>query len=170
MDRGGYTCGADVDLSDDVHPNYVRMGSRVKIRTGTKLWGSPEFVLEMGDDIYIGHQNLLLCGAEKLTIGNRVTIAHGVKIHTDTFPNTSPLLQKHYPVTKGPVTVEDDVWVCDNVVVLPNVRIGHGSVVAACSLVREDVQPHTVVGGVPHKVLKELADDRASCATCKAAR
>lgn len=168
MQRGGYTCGTDIDFSEDVHPNFVRMGSRVKIRAGTMLFGSAEKPLVIGDDVYINARCVLQGGADQLTIGNRVSLAIGVVIHTDNGPNTSPLLQKlmPYPHTNAPVTIEDDVWLGDYVVVLPGVTIGHGSVVGAHSLVKTDVAPHTIVGGVPHRVLRELEDDRKNCHVC----
>jgi acetyltransferase-like isoleucine patch superfamily enzyme len=85
-----------------------------------------------------------------------VTLAVGVVIHTDSGPNTSPLLQKSYPITASPVTIEDDVWICDYAVILPGVRIGKGSVVGAHSVVKSDVAPGTVVAGQPARLIKKL--------------
>lgn len=52
-------------------------------------------------------------------------------------------------VTAAPITVDDGVWIGARSVVLPGVTIGKGAVVAAGSVVREDVRPHTLVAGVP---------------------
>jgi galactoside O-acetyltransferase len=54
----------------------------------------------------------------------------------------------------GGIIVQNDVWIASNVVVVPNVTIGEHSVVAACSLVSHDVEPWSVVGGVPAKLIK----------------
>jgi maltose O-acetyltransferase len=156
MQRGGYTCGSEIDLSEDVHPNNVVMGSRVKIRAASILFGSPTKPLKMGDDIYINAKCVLHGGSEQLTIGNRVTMAIGVLIHTDSGPNTSPLLQTHYPIKAAPVTIEDDVWIGDYAIILPGVTIGKGSVVGAHALVKEDVPPGSVVVGQPARVVKTL--------------
>lgn len=48
-----------------------------------------------------------------------------------------------------PVTVEDDVWIGMNCTILPGVTIGRGAIVAAGAVVRSDVAPYTIVGGVP---------------------
>jgi maltose O-acetyltransferase len=156
MKRGGYKAGDDVDLSEDVHPNFVKLGDRVKIRTGTILFGSEREPLVIGDDAYINARCVLHGGAAKLSIGNRVTLAVGVVIHTDSGPNTSPLLQKSYPIVAKPVTIEDDVWIGDYAVILPGVTIGRGSVVGAHSVVKNDVAPGTVVAGQPARVIKKL--------------
>lgn len=156
MQRGGYTCGSDVDLSEDVHPNFVEMGSRVKIRAGTILFGSSERPLKIGDDVYINAKCVLHGGSEKITIGNRVTLAIGVCIHSDSGPNTSPLLQKTYPIKAAPVTIEDDVWIGDYAVIMPGVTIGHGSVVGAHSLVKDSVPPNSVAVGSPARVVKTV--------------
>lgn len=53
-----------------------------------------------------------------------------------------------------PVTIEDDVWIGANVTIMPGVRVGRGSVLAAGAVVVRDVPPLAVVGGVPAKVLR----------------
>jgi acetyltransferase-like isoleucine patch superfamily enzyme len=156
MKRGGYKAGHDFDPSEDVIPNYSVIGDRVKIRTGAILFGSEREPLVIGDDVYINARCVLHGGAARLSIGNRVTLAVGVVIHTDSGPNTSPLLQKSYPITASPVTIEDDVWICDYAVILPGVRIGKGSVVGAHSVVKSDVAPGTVVAGQPARLIKKL--------------
>jgi len=166
MKRGGYSCGADVDLSEDVHPNFVRMGSRVRMRGGTILFGSEARPIAIGDDVYINARCVLHGGAAQLTIGNRVTLAIGVAIHTDSGPNTSPLLQKDFPITAKDVTIEDDVWIGDYAVILPGVTIGHGSVVGAGTVVRTSVPPHTVVVGNPQQVLRVLEKTKHECYAC----
>lgn len=143
----------DVDLSEDVHPNHVAMGSRVKIRAGTILFGSAVAPIRIGDDVYINAKCVLHGGGALLTIGDRVTLAIGVLVHTDSGPNTSPLLRASYPIVASPVTIEDDVWIGDYAVVLPGVTIGKGSVVGAFSLVKEDVPPGSVVAGQPARII-----------------
>ena len=158
MHRGGYTCGTDCDFSESVHPNYAQIGNRVRIRDGVILYGSAQTPVIIGDDVYINARCLLHGGTASLRIGNRVTLACGVVIHTDSGPNTSPLLQKTYPITSGAVTIEDDVWIGTYAVILPGVTIGRGSVIAAHALITRDVPPHSLVGGMPAKVLKTLSE------------
>ncbi len=62
------------------------------------------------------------------------------------------------PPSKKPVTIEDNVFVGGNAVVLEGVKIGKGSVVAAGAVVLEDVPPGLVVAGVPAKVKGRVKD------------
>jgi acetyltransferase-like isoleucine patch superfamily enzyme len=57
-----------------------------------------------------------------------------------------------------PITIEDGCWIGARTTILPGVRIGASSVVAAGSLVAADVPPCKVVGGVPARVLKSLPE------------
>ncbi|MBI3765923.1 MAG: hypothetical protein HY277_05405 [Ignavibacteriales bacterium] len=54
------------------------------------------------------------------------------------------------------VTIEDNVWIGCRSILLKGIRVGTGAVVAAGAVVTKNVPPHTVVGGVPARVLYEL--------------
>lgn len=58
-----------------------------------------------------------------------------------------------------PVTVGNDVWIGANVVILPGVVIGDGAILAAGAVVNKDVEPYTIVGGVPAKQIKKRFSD-----------
>ena len=60
---------------------------------------------------------------------------------------------------KGDTVVGNDVWFGRCCTVLPGVKIGDGAIVAACSVVANDVAPYTVVGGNPAHPLKKRFDD-----------
>lgn len=60
------------------------------------------------------------------------------------------------PPSADPVIVEDDVLIGANAVVLEGVKIGRGAVVAAGSVVVKDVEPYTVVAGIPARVIKKV--------------
>ncbi len=66
------------------------------------------------------------------------------------------------PPSAQPVTIEDDVVIGANAVVLEGVRIGKGSVVAAGAVVIEDVPANSVVAGIPAKVIKTVDDKTKS--------
>jgi acetyltransferase-like isoleucine patch superfamily enzyme len=55
-----------------------------------------------------------------------------------------------------PVVLESNVWVGFDAIVLPGVRIGEGSIVGARSVVREDVEPYTIVAGNPARTVRKI--------------
>ncbi|HET9256717.1 MAG TPA: hypothetical protein VFO16_16175, partial [Pseudonocardiaceae bacterium] len=64
--------------------------------------------------------------------------------------------QTTFPRTGRDVVIEEGVWVASHATVLGPVRIGKHAVVAAGSLVLEDVEPYAVVAGRPAKVIKKI--------------
>lgn len=56
-----------------------------------------------------------------------------------------------------PIVVEKEVWIGCRAVILQGVTVGRGAVVAAGAVVTRDVEPYTVVGGVPAKLIKRIA-------------
>jgi acetyltransferase-like isoleucine patch superfamily enzyme len=65
-------------------------------------------------------------------------------------------LQAHFPSTVAPVVVESGSFLGANVTVLPGVRVGSQSFVAAGSVVTADVPPRTLVAGVPARPLRTI--------------
>jgi acetyltransferase-like isoleucine patch superfamily enzyme len=149
--------GQHVDISEHVSYNNVKTGNNGKIRHFSILFGTKDHPLTIGNDFFIGVQ-CYLNGAAGITMGDRVTLAHGVMIFSDSGPNTSPWLQQHYPITAKPVTIGNDVWIGARAMILPGVTIGDKCVIGAGALVKEDVPPNSVVAGNPAKVIKTLAD------------
>lgn len=89
-------------------------------------------------------------------VGARGTI--GKNVHVGAGSVIAGVLE---PPSKTPVVVEDDVMIGANAVILEGVRIGKGAVVAAGAVVTCDVEPNTVVAGMPARVLKNK-DDQTS--------
>jgi len=118
----------------------------------------------LGKRSYISGPNTTINSAK---IGKYCSIAMGVKLgldeHNYTKVSTHPFLystkfgnftsKKNSTQVKGPVLIEDDVWIGCNAVVLRGVKIGKGAVIAAGCVVTKDVAPYTIVGGVPAKLL-----------------
>lgn len=57
------------------------------------------------------------------------------------------------------IVIENDVWIGCNVILMPGIKIANGAIVAAGSVVTKSVEPYTIVGGVPAKVLKKRFHD-----------
>lgn len=55
-----------------------------------------------------------------------------------------------------PIVIEDKVWIGINSTVLPGVKIGHGAIIGANSVVTKDVAPNTIVAGNPARFIKNI--------------
>jgi acetyltransferase-like isoleucine patch superfamily enzyme len=114
--------------------------------------------LEIADECFLGDECLLDL-AEGIQLERQVTLAERVLVltHTNVGYRDHPL-QLHFPAKAAPVVVEAGAFLGANVTVLPGVRIGARSFVAAGSVVTEDVPTATLVGGVPARVLRAIGD------------
>ena len=89
-----------------------------------------------------------------MTIGDKVRIGLRVNIITNNhvfMDHKRPIMEQGS--TCAPVIIENDVWIGVNVTVLPGVTVGEGSVIGAGAVVTKDVNPYTVVAGVPARKL-----------------
>ncbi|NLP45444.1 MAG: acetyltransferase [Epulopiscium sp.] len=92
-----------------------------------------------------------------LTIGNHVMMGPDVLIYTrnhETKDTHIPMMDQGDGDTKA-VVIEDDVWLGARVIILPGVTIGKGSIIGAGAVVTKDVEPYSVMGGNPAKVIKK---------------
>ncbi len=120
-----------------VETHQIEIGNRVVIRPNSML---------MADN----HARILIC--------DDVLIGAGVHIYVNNhrFDRIDiPIAQQGYYESKD-VVIEDDVWIGANVVILPGVRVGRHSVIAAGSVVTKSVEPYTVYGGVPARKIREI--------------
>jgi acetyltransferase-like isoleucine patch superfamily enzyme len=115
----------------------------------------------IGNSVYIGEDVIIIDDLSdtqfkfNLSIGDRVAISPRVTFVLHTQPNESrivPYVNSH----KGSIIIESDAWIGTGAVILPNVNIGEGAVVGANSVVTKNVDPYTVVGGVPAHKIKEV--------------
>lgn len=146
--RAGAIIYADVTAGMDFqtgHHTLVRekttIGDHVVIGTNTVIDGT----VSIGDFVKI-ESNCYI--PTHTTIGNRVFFGPGVTLTNDRYPLK---LRDEY-VPEGPV-IEDGVTLGGGVVVLPGVRIGHDSLVAAGAVVTKDVLPLSLVRGVPGRAV-----------------
>jgi acetyltransferase-like isoleucine patch superfamily enzyme len=92
-----------------------------------------------------------------IRVGDHVTITSGVRLVTH--DGSCWILREQHPNLQdfGPIVIEDNSFIGVNAVILPHVRIGPNSIVAAGAVVTRDVPPDTVVGGIPAKPLMPVA-------------
>ena len=108
----------------------------------------------IGDHTRIGLHNTII-GPVK--IGSHVNLAQGITVTAlnHNFNDSDKRIDEQ-GVSTNPVTIGNDIWIGANAVILPGVTIGDHSVVAAGAVVTKDVPPHSLVAGVPAKVIKQI--------------
>ncbi len=127
----------------------VDMASKVIIYAGAEIRNPVN--LKIGKGSIIG-DNAILDAREGIEIGANVCFASGVRIWTLQHDYRDPYFACN-PVHYGPVKICDRAWIGPHTIILRNVTIGEGAVVAAGAVVTKDVPPYTVVGGIPAKVI-----------------
>lgn len=103
---------------------------------------------------------------EKLVIGNYISIADNVTFilggnHQTTTISSYPIYSKLITLSpeldarsKGPIVIEDEVWIGFSAIILSGVKIGRGAIIAAGSVVTKDIPAYAIAGGNPAKVIK----------------
>jgi acetyltransferase-like isoleucine patch superfamily enzyme len=163
--------GSYIDQNVYIHaaPSGVEIGAGSYVMHGSVLHvynfrGLPDAGIWIGCNSLIGEMNVLR-GQGGIHIGDRVYTSPMCQLiavnHVFDDPSV-PFIQQG--ITAQGIHVEDDVWLGSGVVVTDGVRIGKGAVVAAGAVVTKDVPPHTVVGGVPAKVIREITIEKARTA------
>jgi len=112
-------------------------------------YGKP---VTIGEDCFI-QQCCTFFGRGGITIGNGVFIGPKVNLITINH-DVNPANRS---ATYGrPIVIEDKVWIGINSTILPGVRIGHGAIIGAQSVVTHDVPPMTIVAGNPARIIKKI--------------
>lgn len=111
-------------------------------------------------NITIGHDTIIgdhcfMDGRAPLKIGNHVGIASQVLIYNDEHNINSP----DYGNSFGPVEIGDYVFIGPRAIILPNIKIGKGAVVAAGAIVTKDIPEFEIWGGVPAKKISDRKID-----------
>lgn len=130
----------------------LHLGKRSVIYGGAEI-RRPEWI-KIGQGTVIGN-NAILDGRMGIEIGDNVNFSTGVWIWTVQHDYKDP----HFKDIGGKVVIGSNSWLSCRVTVLPGVRIGEGAVVAAGAVVTKDVEPYTVVGGVPAKKIGDRPKD-----------
>ncbi|KAF2081152.1 DapH/DapD/GlmU-related protein [Flavobacterium sharifuzzamanii] len=155
------------------YPMYLKGGEYIKIGNnfdcdqrlrldaidnflGEKFY--PEIII--GNNVSI-QKDCHIGAINKIILGDNVLLASKVYIsdHSHGEITKEALLlppSKRKLYSKSPVIIEDNVWLGENVVVLPGVTIGENTVVGANAVVTKSIPKNSVVGGNPARVIREL--------------
>lgn len=164
--------GRDVQIAGRIKIiNYgtILLSNGVKINS--KLSANPishnqcSFYTTSKGKIYIGEQSGLsgctIYSSNSIEIGARVLIGAGTHIY-DTDFHSLQVTQRHggdKNIKTSPVIIEDDTFIGANVTILKGVRIGKGSVVAACSVVTKSIGCNELWGGNPAMLIRDKINE-----------
>lgn len=127
-----------------------------------RIWAKNK--VQIGENFYIGRDSFI---ESDVIIGNNVLWANRVALvgrydhHYQqigvSIRQSSQIRDRDYKWLglNSLTIIEDDVWVGYNSTIMSGVKIGTGSIIAACSLVTKDVEPYSIYAGVPAKKIKD---------------
>jgi acetyltransferase-like isoleucine patch superfamily enzyme len=158
--------GVYLDQNTYLHatPGGIEIGAGTIVMHGAILHvynfrGMPQSCIKIGCDSLVGEYSVIR-GQGGVHIGNRVYTSPFTQIiavnHVFDDPSR-PFVEQG--ITAQGIVIEDDVWLGAGAVITDGVTVGQGAVVAAGAVVTKDVPPHTVVGGVPAKIIKTIDGD-----------
>lgn len=147
--------------------NHISIGTNTDISRNIRItaWGKHDSnlkdpIITIGSDCNIGESNHFtaingITIGDGLLTGSNVLItdnAHGASEFSilSMNPHERPLF------SKGPVTIGKNVWIGNNVCILPNITIGEGVIIGANSVVTHDIPSFTIAAGIPAKVIKTI--------------
>lgn len=149
--------GINISIDKSSNINNVRIGSDTKIAANVNIFGSEQNLLEIGESCYIGPKCLIEGFNAKVVIGSNVSFAQNINLMSGSGPNASPIMQKIFPVIKGPVVIGSHCWIGASVIIMPNVTIGKYSIIAANSFVTKSFGDYSIIGGSPAKLIRNLS-------------
>jgi acetyltransferase-like isoleucine patch superfamily enzyme len=145
-------CGRDgLQLEDGV---LVNRTASLKCKAG---------LMRLGAGTIVG-QNAQIVSLSGVDVGRGVLIASNCVISAGAYPTelTGRFMRSEGAVSKGRITIGDDVWIGTGAMILGGITIGPHAIVAAGAVVTGDVPAGTIVGGVPAKIIRErMPTDRA---------
>lgn len=139
----------------------IKIGNNIRLSGHTSFFGCPFFdkqsTLIIGDNSYIGYATTIAIG-ESVVIGENVKIAANCFIAGYYGHSSNPKERRENVAEKEihDIVIGDNVWIGTNSKIMKNVKIGKNSIVAAGSVVVNDVPENVIVGGNPALILKEV--------------
>jgi acetyltransferase-like isoleucine patch superfamily enzyme len=133
----------------------AEIGKNVVFHFKTEIRGIHK--LKIGKGTIVG-DNALLAAQRGLSIGENVNISSNVSIYSGAHDHRDPNFRST-PQTTRPITIGNRVWIGSNVIILTGVNIGEGAVCCAGCVVTKDVEPYSVVAGIPAKKVNERPRD-----------
>jgi putative colanic acid biosynthesis acetyltransferase WcaF len=135
----------------------IKIGENSRVCSSVTISGNG--TIEIGDNVWIGPQVFLSASTPaSIKIASHCGIAPQTYIATGTHEIDYEGLSSLGPGLNLDVIIEEGAWIGPKVAILPGLTIGKKAIVAAGAVVSKDVAEKTMVGGVPAKFMKNIAD------------
>lgn len=146
---------------------YIEIGEKCGSRPGIRIecidtYRETKFIphLQIGDRVFFNFR-CHIGVVNSVTIGDDVLIGSNVLIidHAHGYNNSRDIETRaadRFLYSKGPIVIENNVWIGENVCILAGVTIGKNSVIGANTVVTKDVLPNCIVVGNPMRIIREL--------------
>jgi phosphonate metabolism protein (transferase hexapeptide repeat family) len=159
---------AETVMDPTVRLREAEIGRRCEILANTRVEYS-----SLGDYSYLGEN----CDVADTVIGKFTAIANAVRIGAPNHPMERPSQHRftycpeYYEASAtrdhaffgdrraARVVIGNDCWIGHGAIILPNVSVGDGAVIAAGAVVSRNVTPYTIVGGVPARPIRKRFSD-----------
>tara|TARA_Y100001970_G_C13896652_1_gene681465 strand:+ start:93 stop:674 length:582 start_codon:yes stop_codon:yes gene_type:complete len=133
----------------------IYFGNDIFIGFNCKLFASNDSKIVIGDK-FSCNANVMINsrGDGEIIIGDNVLIGPNSVLRSSNhnfMDIKSPICEQG--MTTGKIIIENDVWIGSNVVILPDILVGEGSIIAAGAVVTNNVESFSIVGGVPAKLI-----------------
>jgi maltose O-acetyltransferase len=156
-------------ISKMPNSRYLRFFNTIRVLYIARIlkllpWDKTSYV---EDDVYFGNgknvkigchceinEHVFIQGAE---IGDYVMMAPYVSILNSTHNYSRTDIPMCFQGSQKNINpkIDNDVWIGKSAIIMPGIKIGNGSIIAAGAVVTKDVEPYSIVGGVPAKLIKK---------------
>lgn len=147
--------------------SFKSKGKNIKIGRGARFAGIHN--ISVGNNVFIGENNLFICTRAEIKIGDGVMFGPNVTIITgghETRLTDIPMYKigennKACDLDRD-IVFEGDNWIGANATILRGVTIAKGTVVGAGAVVTHSTQPFSIVAGVPAKIIKNRKENKSN--------
>lgn len=147
----------EINATDPAAPDTIKAKEHELIADmADTAFLTPPFQIDCGNTLHLGNNVFANHGLTVMSIGT-ITIEDGAMLG----PEVGLFTVNHEPqdvrvIYTGEIVIKRNAWIGARASIMPGVTVGEGAIVASGAVVTHDVEPHTLVAGVPAKKIKDL--------------
>lgn len=151
--KGSFKIGKHVNIMGFEN---IEIGSNIYFADYSQVFAHDNGFIKIGDNFGMNYNSQLGASFGKIVIGNNCAIASNCVLRASNHNFENPDIPfREQGHNYGEIIIEDDVWIASNCVITANTKIGYSSIIGAGSVVTKDIEPYSIVGGVPAKLIKK---------------